>query len=101
LLPYFRLRFRVSLGAPFVAAAVTLTARHGGADMIDPLEAALGRVEAALRGVEAALKAEARCQAETFDGIEARRCTRPASQDRGGHRVCRQHAKLALVRFAV
>jgi hypothetical protein len=68
--------------------------------MIDPLEALLGRVEAALKGVQAALKAEARCQAETYDGIEARRCTRPASEDRDGHRACKQHAKLALVRWA-
>ena len=35
-----------------------------------------------------------RCAAQTFDGIEPRQCTRPASADRDGLAVCRQHAKL-------
>jgi hypothetical protein len=33
-----------------------------------------------------------RCRAETFDGIEPGRCTRPASFLRDGLAVCRQHA---------
>ena len=38
-----------------------------------------------------------RCAAQTFDGIEPRQCTRPASGDRDGLAVCRQHAKLDRV----
>jgi hypothetical protein len=41
-----------------------------------------------------------RCGAETFDGIEARRCTRPASQVRDGLLVCRQHERLDFVSWA-
>jgi hypothetical protein len=41
--------------------------------------------------------ATARCGAETFDGIERRQCTRPASADRSGLPVCRQHARLERV----
>jgi hypothetical protein len=41
-----------------------------------------------------------RCGAETFDGTEARRCTRPASQVRDGLLVCRQHERLQIVHWA-
>lgn len=36
-----------------------------------------------------------RCGAEVFDGTEPRQCSRPASSERDGIRVCKQHAKLA------
>ena len=37
------------------------------------------------------------CEAYTFDGIESKRCTRPASVDRDGHRACAQHGRLSRV----
>jgi len=41
-----------------------------------------------------------KCGAETFDGTEARRCTRPASQIRDGLLVCKQHERVQLVYWA-
>jgi hypothetical protein len=38
-----------------------------------------------------------RCGADTFDGSEHRRCSRPASALRDELPVCRQHARLARV----
>jgi hypothetical protein len=46
------------------------------------------------------IPAEAKCGAETFDGTERRRCTRPASQVRDGLLVCKQHERLDSVRWA-
>jgi hypothetical protein len=43
---------------------------------------------------------EIRCGAETFDGTERRRCTRPASQIRDGLLVCKQHERLESVSWA-
>jgi hypothetical protein len=43
---------------------------------------------------------EIRCGAETFDGTERRRCTRPASQVRDGLLVCKQHERLEFVFWA-
>ena len=43
------------------------------------------------------MTAPARCEAETFDGSDRRRCTRPASAARDGHETCKQHARLARV----
>lgn len=40
----------------------------------------------------------AQCMAETFDGIDYRRCSRPASSEREGMPVCRQHATLTHIR---
>jgi hypothetical protein len=40
------------------------------------------------------------CRAETFDGIEPKRCTRPASLLRDGLAVCIQHGYLDHVRAA-
>jgi hypothetical protein len=39
-----------------------------------------------------------RCKAGTFDGTERRQCTRPASAERDGIPVCRQHAKVPILR---
>lgn len=41
-----------------------------------------------------------RCGARTFDGVDYRRCTRPASSARDGMAVCKQHARLARVTWA-
>lgn len=38
------------------------------------------------------------CRAETFDGIDRKRCTRPASFLRDGLAVCRQHGHLEHIR---
>jgi len=38
-----------------------------------------------------------KCGAETFDGTERRRCTRPASQVRDGLLVCKQHERVEIV----
>jgi hypothetical protein len=38
------------------------------------------------------------CRAETFDGIEPKRCTRPASFLRDGLAVCIQHGHLDHIR---
>jgi hypothetical protein len=38
-----------------------------------------------------------RCGAETFDGTDARQCTRTASSERDGLPVCWQHAKLTTI----
>ena len=38
-----------------------------------------------------------RCKAGTFDGTERRQCTRPASAERDGIPVCRQHAKVPIL----
>jgi hypothetical protein len=40
------------------------------------------------------------CRAETFDGRERRRCTRPASFLRDGLACCAQHSRLDNVRAA-
>jgi hypothetical protein len=37
-----------------------------------------------------------RCKAQAFDGTEPRQCTRPASAERDGIPVCRQHARVAM-----
>jgi hypothetical protein len=63
----------------------------------------LARVPAPVEPVVLALDATAgpvACRAETFDGIERRRCTRPASFSRDGIEVCRQHARLPRIRIA-
>jgi hypothetical protein len=46
------------------------------------------------------MPAEIKCGAETFDGTERKRCTRPASQVRDGLLVCRQHERLEFVSWA-
>jgi hypothetical protein len=58
------------------------------------------RVPQALRPVQRPHRRAPRasCEAETFDGRVRRQCTRPASQDRDGLRVCKQHARLDRVR---
>jgi predicted secreted protein len=43
---------------------------------------------------------ELKCGAETFDGWERRRCTRPASAVRDGLLVCHQHGELDFVLWA-
>jgi hypothetical protein len=41
-----------------------------------------------------------RCRAETFDGIDPKRCSRPASLLRDGLAVCIQHGHLDRIRAA-
>ena len=43
---------------------------------------------------------ELKCGAETFDGVERQRCTRPASAVRDGLLVCHQHGPLEFVLWA-
>jgi hypothetical protein len=77
-----------------------------------PSEAALARVRAGRnplyspdRGADPTalipLPADSgKCRAETFDGIEPKRCTRPASLLRDGLAVCIQHGHLDRIRAA-
>jgi hypothetical protein len=77
-----------------------------------PSEEALARVRAGRnplfstdRGVDATAllplpTGSGKCRAETFDGIEPKRCTRPASFLRDGLAVCIQHGHLDRVRAA-
>ena len=62
--------------------------------------ARLGKTPARPRRPEMDIPVGIRCGAETFDGIELRRCTRPASQIRDGLLVCRQHERLDFVSWA-
>ena len=79
--------------------------------MKEPSEASMARVRAGRNPLYSTVREaqlglvplppdSGQCIAETFDGLEIRRCTRPAAFLRDGMACCHQHARLDRVRPA-